>query len=182
MNVWVETWYAVADMNTRKVAVAALMAALAATLLSIAGIIPTGSLGFSALAGLATAAALIECGWVPAILQFVSASVLGILIAANKDAAIVYVLFFGWYPLVKSLLERIRSRALCYVLKGIVFAIAELCALALVKAGFISVEISEAVIWLLMLAGLAVFFIYDFCLSRLIDIYIRRIRGRTDTK
>ncbi|MCR5648186.1 MAG: hypothetical protein K6F67_01460 [Oscillospiraceae bacterium] len=164
--------------KARKPAVSALCAALAAALLIFGSMLPTGKIAFSAVAGLATAAALIECGYLYSVFEFIVAAALGLLLAPSKAPAVMFCLLFGWYPIVKSLVEKLKSRAAEYLLKLAVI-------LAVIGVFFVLVRLGVGELSLpdhskLVVAGAAViaFFAYDFCFSGLIRVYIRRVRGR----
>lgn len=168
--------------NVRKLAIAALCAAVAAAILVLGSMLPTGRLAIAAVAGLATAAALIECGYLFALLQFIAAAVLGILLAPAKEASLLYCLLLGWYPIVKSLFERLRFPWLAYICKAASFALAVAAGYLLIRVGLAAVQIPNTALWALGIAALLGFFVYDFCFTGLTDIYIRRVRGRMKTK
>jgi len=164
--------------KARKPAVSALCAALAAALLIFGSMLPTGKIAFSAAAGLATAAALIECGYLCAVLEFLVAAALGLILAPSKAPAVLFCLLFGWYPIIKSLLEKLKSRVAEYLLKlaVILAVVAVFFALARLGVGELSLPDTSK----LLVAGAAIigFFAYDFCFSGLIRVYVRRVRGR----
>lgn len=56
-----------------------------------------------------------------ALCVFFAVSVLSILFLPDKEAGLVYTFFFGYYPLIKEGLEKIRPKFLSYVVKFIIF-------------------------------------------------------------
>lgn len=56
-----------------------------------------------------------------ALCVFLSVSILSILFLPDKDAGLVYLFFFGYYPLIKEKLEKIKPKAICVLLKFIIF-------------------------------------------------------------
>ncbi|MEW6723529.1 MAG: hypothetical protein AB1331_01225 [Bacillota bacterium] len=93
-------------MRARLVAVAGLFAAAAFLCLVLAGLLPTGRLSLLAAASLATAGARMAGGTGAAVGTWLAGSVLGLLFSPLRLVALVYFIFFGPYPLVKSAAER----------------------------------------------------------------------------
>ena len=107
--------------RTRTMAFSALIAALTVILLYFASIWPTGKIGLVAAASLFTAAAVVEAGLLSGLYVYIVSAALGMLIIPDRSAAILYVLFFGYYPIIKSLIERIGLIFLQWILKLAVF-------------------------------------------------------------
>jgi hypothetical protein len=164
--------------KARKPAVSALCAALAAALLIFGSMLPTGKIAISAVAGLATAAALIECGYLYAALEFIVAAALGLILAPSKAPAIMFCLLFGWYPIVKSLIEKLKSRVAEYLLKLAVILVVIVVFFMLARLGVGELSLPDTSKLVVAAAAIIGFFAYDFCFSGLIRVYIRRVRGR----
>lgn len=164
--------------KARKPAVSALCAALAAALLIFGSMLPTGKIAISAVAGLATAAALIECGYLYAALEFIVAAALGLILAPSKAPAVMFCLLFGWYPIVKSLIEKLKSRVAEYLLKLAVILVVIVVFFKLARLGVGELSLPDTSKLVVAAAAIIGFFAYDFCFSGLIRVYIRRVRGR----
>ena len=164
--------------KARKPAVSALCAALAAALLIFGSMLPTGKVAISAVAGLATAAALIECGYLYAVLEFIVAAALGLILAPSKAPAVMFCLLFGWYPIVKSLIEKLKSRVAEYLLKLAVILVVIVVFFMLARLGVGELSLPDTSKLVVAAAAIIGFFAYDFCFSGLIRVYIRRVRGR----
>ena len=164
--------------KARKPAVSALCAALAAALLIFGSMLPTGKIAISAVAGLATAAALIECGYLYAVLEFIVAAALGLILAPSKAPAVMFCLLFGWYPIVKSLIEKLKSRVAEYLLKLAVILVVIVVFFMLARLGVGELSLPDTSKLVVAAAAIIGFFAYDFCFSGLIRVYIRRVRGR----
>ena len=107
-------------------------------------------------------------------------SVLSLFLVPDRKAALLYVVFFGYYPALYGALGRVRNRVLCWVLKFLVFNAAivleSLLAIFLLHIpmaemlpfGWISIPI----LWILFNA---VFVLYDLSMNGLIVMYIRRL-------
>ena len=153
-----------------------MLAALQLVLLYLGTVMPSWKLALTAMAGIINAAVLIECGVSSSILSFAAVSALGIIVLPQKSLALLYIAFFGYYPLLKSAAEHIPGRTLEWAVKLVVFNVAcAICWVAL-RFGFITdfslPDIALVFLWL----GLnVVFVIYDIGLSKLIGLYIQRI-------
>ena len=167
----------VADMNknTRTLTLSALLSALTVVVLYIASLWPTGRESIVALASIFTAAAVIEMGKRQGIYVYVVASVLGMLILPNRAPMFSYMFFFGYYPVVKSLIEqRVHVTAVQWILKICI------CNAAVLAIWFFVREImfgDEPPLGLpLLLAATSVLVIvFDYGFTKVIWLYINRI-------
>lgn len=164
------------NTKTKRITTAAMLAALQLVLLYLGTVMPSWKLAVTALAGIINAAVLIECGVASSILSFVAVSVLGAVILPQKSIALMYIVFFGYYPLMKSAAEHVSSRVLEWLVKLVVFNFACIICWTALRYGFITdialPDIALALWWI----GLnVVFVLYDIGLSRLINLYIQRI-------
>ena len=153
-----------------------MLAALQLVLLYLGTIMPSWKLALTALAGIINAAVLIECGVGSSVLSFVAVSALSALILPQKSLALLYIAFFGYYPLLKSAAEHIRNRVFEWTAKLAVFNVACAICMAALRFGFITdISLPEVALVFLWLGLNVVFIIYDIGLTRLISLYIQRI-------
>lgn len=102
------------------------------TALSVVALIPSALEVFvytlPAFAGMLIMLSVVELDkkWATGI--YAAVSLVSLLLVPNKEAAVLYVAFFGYYPILKALLESHVPRALEYVLKFLVFNTAMLAA------------------------------------------------------
>lgn len=73
------------------------------------------------LAGLITMLCVIELSKKWALGVYAATSAISLLIVPNKEAVVMYVAFFGYYPIIKAVFESKLPKALEYLLKFIVF-------------------------------------------------------------
>ena len=162
--------------KTKKLTIAAMLAALQLVLLYFGTVMPSWKLALTALAGIINAAVLIECGVGSSVLSFVAVSALSALILPQKSLALLYIAFFGYYPLLKSAAEHIRNRVFEWAAKLAVFNVACAICMAALRFGFITdISLPEVALVFLWLGLNVVFIIYDIGLTRLISLYIQRI-------
>lgn len=160
---------------------------LALTLLLLFGgvFLPGVDLTMFALASLTTAVMVIETGIGGGALLFAGACILGFFLVPNKLALLPYIGFFGYWPILKYFIEKIKQ-AIPQIACKIAFLAALLC---LGLLGFqellaSAVSLPDYPAALLILGGTALLLLYDYILSCLINWYYRRIKrirvGRGD--
>lgn len=162
--------------GTKRIARLSLLSALAIGFLYLGSILPSAKIAVIALAGFLCAVAVMmySMGW--AALVFCVTALVSLLILPDKNIALLYACFFGFYPILKSLFEKHPDRKIGWLLKLTTYTAGFLlwwfAAVGLLTAGDVSLP------WyLLWPAGALAFVIYDICLSLLITIYIERISG-----
>lgn len=146
-------------------------------ILLLGSLLPGYAIPTAAVAGLVTAAAVLQFGCPAGFAVYAVASFLSLLLLPQKTAALWYLLVFGHYGAVKSLLERIPSRMAEWAMKCAVYT-ASFFLMKLVFSGAFAALTSLLPLSLLPLyaVGLLVFLLYDIGFSRLIGLYLRRIR------
>lgn len=154
-----------------------------ATALSVVSLIPTALEIFvyalPAFAGMITLFCVIELNKKWAFGVFAAASLLSVILVPNKEAAVLYIAFFGYYPIIKSILEKLRVRIAEYLLKLLIFNTSVVLSYILLVFVFnISVEsLFGENLTVIMYIGFAalmnvMFIVYDFCLTRMYTVYI----------
>ena len=127
--------------------------------------------------------AVIEIGAKWAWMIYGAVSVLALLFAPDKEAAILFVLFFGYYPVLKSHIERISQKIISWVIKFAVFNAAMIAGFLLAVFVLQIPEDSFTIFgiylpWVFLILGNIVFFIYDVALSGLVATYVERIHHK----
>ena len=56
-----------------------------------------------------------------ALLTYIAVSLLSMLICADKEAALIFIMFFGHYPIIRFYLEKLRPKSLRFLVKMAVF-------------------------------------------------------------
>ena len=85
-------------------------------LLMILTIIPIATYTMPALAGMVLIVVVIENGYSTAWMVYAAVGFLSLFICPDKEAAMLFVGFFGYYPILKGKLEKIRVRMVEYLL------------------------------------------------------------------
>ena len=166
-----------------KIALGGLLTALGVVLMFLPGLIPIGTYALPAIAGVLLIVAVIEIGAKWAWMIYAAVAVLSLLFAADKEAALLFVLFFGYYPVLKSFLERISNKVLSWISKFAVFNVAVVACFFLAVNFLQLPEDSFTVFgiylpWVFLILGNAVFLIYDIALSGLVATYVEKLHHR----
>ena len=166
-----------------KIALGGLLTALGVVLMFLTGLIPIGTYALPAIAGVLLIVAVIEIGAKWAWMIYAPVAVLSLLFAADKEAALLFVLFFGYYPVLKSFLERISNKVLSWISKFAVFNVAVVACFFLAVNFLQLPEDSFTVFgiylpWVFLILGNAVFLIYDIALSGLVATYVEKLHHR----
>lgn len=160
-----------------KLTFTAMITALAVVLLYLSSIMPTMRLAFVALAGIIMSAVVIECGIANAFAGFAASVVISFLIVPDKGNVLMFTSFFGHYPIVKCLIERIRKLIPEWIMKISVFNISVIAMFILMKTLFAEfIPDNFPMLWVLILVGSAAFVVYDMGLTKLITYYMQRLR------
>lgn len=160
------------------VAYPAILGALSLLLVYIGSIAPTGSWGIVAAAGLLPAAAVISVGLKAGLLCWAGVSLLAFLLVPDKFCVLLFGALFGLYPIVKSLVERLRRKPVEYLLK-LAFFNAAFTLIYLTMTGAVAASLPQALggsVWVLYGAANVVFIMYDYGFSKLIGLYIARVQ------
>lgn len=160
-----------------KVSLGGAVAALSLVLMFLTGLIPFGTYAFPAFAGILLTVIVIEGGYALALSVYVVTSVLSFVLVADKEAALFYAVFLGYYPVIKGLVERISSKIIQYIVKIILF---NLCMIGAFYIGTFLLSIPEESYSLFgvnlplvfLLIGNLCFVLYDLCVTRLVTIYL----------
>jgi len=163
------------NKKTRQITLSAMFSALSAVSLYFASVWPTGQVGIVAFSSLFVAAAVIEMGIVQGIYVFIVSSLLGILLLPDKAAPLLYILFFGFYPVIKSSSEMVRSRMLQWVIKLAVFNAALTVIWFFVRWIFIDFGENSPGTAIIYLFGNVIFIVFDYGYTKLIWFYLNRI-------
>lgn len=175
--------------STRKLAFGGIVAALSLAVLFLSGVFPFAEYAIPAVAGIFLVALVIDFGRGAAWLCYGVIALLGLILLPNKEAALAHACFLGYYPILKSVLERIPNRALEWVCKLAVFNAAVVAAFVLLVYAFGMSELPKdlalpgnlslpVTLGILLVAANAVFLLYDSALSGLIRLYLQRIRPK----
>ena len=166
--------------STRKLTICAMLAALGVILLYLGSLIEILDISIAVIASILCIIAVIEYGGSAPWMIYAITSILALLLIPNKTPAYMYTIFFGFYPILKEKLEKVRT-VLSWVLKEIVFNIC-LALMIFVALYFFTTQDNmlrnPIYIAVIVLLSEGVFILYDIALTRLISFYMYNLRKR----
>lgn len=135
-------------------------------------------------AGLVLVWAVEELGELTSLGIYLSSSVLAFFLSGNKEPALLYILFFGYYPILRDLLlKRVKVKALSWLIKFLVFN------LTMVIAYFILIYVfgmpleelqglGKYGIYILLASGNILLVVLDFCIAKILLLYRHKWQKR----
>ena len=164
-----------------KITCCGIISAIAAVIL-LATNIPIMLYAIPALAGIVYIVPAIEFGTKWAFLCYGITAIISLVLPCEREALIVFIGILGYYPIVKMLIERLNNRLLEYILKLLLFNVSiiasytvviKLMGITVLENDMFGLKITVA---LLLLAGNIVFLVFDFTLTRILQLYFIKLR------
>lgn len=163
-----------------KVSLGGVIGALSLVLMLVTSLVPFGTYAFPAFAGMLLICVVIELGDGWAFLVYAVVATMSLLLLADKEAALYYTMFLGFYPIIKGAIEKLRSKFLQLIIK---FAVFNAC---VIVAFYISIYVLSIpgdsfdlfgvyLPWVFLVLGNILFLLYDICISRIVVIYLLKI-------
>ncbi len=170
-----------------KVSLGGTVGALSVVLMFLTTLIPFGTFAFPAFSGMLLICVVIELGYSWAFVVYGVVSILSFVIVADKEAVLYYVMFLGFYPVLKGLIEKLRSKVLQYIIK---YAVFNACMVAAFYISILVLSIPKESFnlfgvylpWVFLLLGNIVFILYDYCISKVVTIYLLKIHKLLSNK
>jgi hypothetical protein len=170
--------------KTFNIALCGLISALGVVIMMITAIIPTTTYAMPAMASLLLTVIVIETNKKWALASYFVVSVLSLLLVPDKESVAFYILFFGYYPIYKQIIEsKIKHLWLQWLLKILVFSISAII-IYFIAILILGVPADEFTVFginvplLFLIAGIAVFIIFDRAMTRVIVAYVIKLRKK----
>ncbi len=164
------------------ISVCGLFAALSVVIM-LASYLGVTTYAVPALAGALLIIIYLEFGVKSAFTVYLAVSVLSFLIC-EKEASLCYLLFFGYYPFLKAYIEKIKNKALQWVIKIALFtlsfsAVTLLCIFVLGLPIYdMNLGLGNIGLLVFALALEVMFVLYDIALTKVITLYIVKYREK----
>lgn len=167
--------------QSAKTALAGIVSALAVAIMFATTLIPFLTYALPAISGSLLILMVIEINKKWAFASYGAVSILSILLLNDKEAALIYIMFFGYYPIIKPLLESHLPKILEYISKFLIFNVSIIAATLMAIYVFnIPLEDVEKhgmkVIPILLLMANVMFLLYDFTLTQLVELYLKKMQ------
>ncbi|MGN0543194.1 MAG: hypothetical protein ACI4JG_07070 [Acutalibacteraceae bacterium] len=163
--------------QSSKCALGGIVAALSLVLMISVAIIPFLTYALPAVAGALIIFIVVEIDRKWAFGVYSTVAILSMLLVPEKEVAVMYLAFFGYYPILKSLIEAKIPTVLGWVLKLLSF-ISTMVISYYLMIRFMGVTLDETeefgmmAIPLLLGMGTVAFVLYDIALTKMITLYM----------
>lgn len=165
--------------QSSKCAIGGIVAAISLVLMISVAIIPFLTYALPAVAGLFIVFVVIEIDKKWAFGVYCTVAILGMLLVPDKEVAVMYLAFFGYYPIIKALIEAKIPTAIGWILKVLTF-VATMSVSYYLMIRFMGVTIDETEDFgmmaypLLLGMGTVAFVMYDIALTGMISVYLKK--------
>lgn len=167
--------------QSSKMALGGIVAALSLVLLISVAIIPFMTYALPAIAGTLTVFMVMEVNKKWAFGVYAAVAILGIFLVPDKEVSVMYLAFFGYYPILKAIIEKHLHPVTAWIAKLAVFLLTMVGSyfLMIKLMGLTVDEIEEHGIWgvaMLLGIGTFAFVFYDIAISKFVLVYEKKWR------
>lgn len=156
-------------MSTRKITYAGMMAALTIIFLIFASILPRANSIFYILCSVSIMIMVWLFGIKEGFLVYIASSLLGIFLIPNKLVAMVYILIFGLYPIIKALCEKGFPIYVEFFLKLLYYNLALIILYFMFKLIIKEIPHFKYGILLTVISSEVIFILYDYLLTLILQ-------------
>ena len=157
-----------------------MIAGLGVVIMLLSAVMPSMTYALPMIAGGLLLVPAIEFGGRTALTTYAATAILSLILPADKEAALFYILLFGLYPIIKKYIERIPARWLEYVVKFVYFNAVSIGAVwlttSLLGIPFETGKLGKFYIPVILAAANVCFIIYDITLTRFLPLYRVRLQ------
>ena len=163
--------------QSSKCALGGIVAALSLVMMISVAVIPFLTYALPAAAGMLVIFMVIETDKKWAFGVYATVAILGMLLVPDKEVAVMYLAFFGYYPIIKAIFESKLNRVIGWILKVAAFVATMVASYAFMMR-FMGVTIDETeefgmlAIPVLLGTGTLAFIMYDIALTKMISLYL----------
>lgn len=163
--------------KTRRLALCAMLSALGVVILYLGAIVEVLDLSLAALAPILVIYVAIELGGAWPWLVYGVTGLLAFLLLPQKFGALVYLLFTGFYPMVKKWAEGRLPRLLALAVKLASCTLSLFVGWLLLRALALPLDFDFPLVYVAIFFEIT-FLLYDFVLTRFISLYVYRWRSK----
>jgi len=161
--------------DTRKIAAGAMMAALCIVIMILGAVIDLGTYAAALLAGVAMIPYGQKYGRKYQLMVFAASAVLSFMLVPNIEQNLMYLGFYGWYPVLFPGLEKL-PKLTKYIVKFLVFNVCFISIEALVMLVLVPEAMGSVLFVIFIITANVSFFAYDYMIP-LLDVAFERIKN-----
>ena len=167
--------------DIKQITYCGLISALSVAIMFLGGAVCFLDYSVSGLCGAFLIVVVLEIGKTRAFFVYLTVSALSLILISEKNTVLTYILIFGYYPMLKSNIEKLNSKILEFFLKLFIFFISNLLYFALGALIFGLDFLMESGFLMLILSFLTSILtsqVYDIFLSCFAKHYIKVLRPK----
>lgn len=173
------------DKLAFRIALGGVISAVCLLAMFCTGFLPMLDYTIPTFAGFLMVVMIVETNAKWAFTTYAAVSALCLLITPNYQASLLFIIFMGYYPILKIYLDKIKSRAVSWCVKYAVFNVAIIIFYLLFQYVFMSEEMTDGMesfgkyaVYVLWGAANVFFLIYDRLLGQLTELYVNWFRKK----
>ena len=159
--------------SAKRMATCSMMAALSVVLMVLGAILELGMYACPLFAGLCFIPIGQKYGRKYHITLYVASSILCFLMVPNMEENLMFVGLFGWYPIVRPVLQKL-PKVIRWICKLVIFNVVVIAIEWLVMTILVPEAIGGTLLWVLLILGNITFLAYDFMIPKM-EILMGRI-------
>lgn len=168
-----------------KVALGGIISALCLVSMFLTGVIPILSLALPMIAGTLMMIIKVEVstGW--SFLTYIAVSMLSLFVTFDKESSVMFIFLFGLYPILKTFFDKVKLKLVRVLSKLIYYNVSVTIAFQITFKLFGMEELADQMnqyfphgMLVLLIATNPVFWMYDYVLNNLIDIYYKKLKPK----
>lgn len=120
---------------------------------------------------------------------YAATALLSVMLIPEPEANLFFIFFFGYYPTLCILLEKIGNKLVRFIVKLAIFNAAVVAAYEILVLVFSAEEmlegmefLGELAVYVFWAAGNVAFIIYDFCMKTIKEAYIKLVKPKVAAK
>ena len=167
-------------VRSYRVAMGGLASALALLFMFMTGMIPFATYVLPAFAGIILIAIVVDLGRRWATMVYIAISLLSLLITPDKESTVLFIFFFGYYPIIKTVLEHIKPKVLRFLTKLSIFNLAVIGAYMVIIYVLMIPDMLEEFgdfgrysVLIMLIVGNITFVVYDFAVGNIYEVYTK---------
>ena len=168
-----------------RVALGGIVSALCLFAMFLTGVFPVLYLVLPMIAGALITIISTEINSKWAFLTYASVSVISIFVTFDKDAALIFILFFGHYPIIKEYIEKIKLKVPQYLIKLAVYNFCVILNFNITIHIFGMTEMADEfqefgkyALWIFLAFTNVIFLFYDYSLSGCKTLYTKWLKPK----
>ena len=152
--------------SAKRMATCSMMAALSVVLMVLVAILELGMYACPLFAGLCFIPIGQKYGRKYHITLYVASSILCFLMVPNMEENLMFAGLFGWYPIVRPVLQKL-PKVIRWICKLVIFNVVAIAIEWLVMTILVPEAIGGTLLWVLLILGNITFLAYDFMIPKM---------------